>query len=228
MDRRFKIRLLLTVFLLGFLALSAQEDTSAAANDGSGIGSGIGGGIEREDPRAEESNIPLNIQPQNLEDAPSQEGENQPIQDDNSENLQAFRASGAGWDDIFQIILVLGFVIATIYGVFYFLKKMSKSSLIQDSTIQVISSKGIGTNKALHVVSVGNQYFLIGSGSHEIHKISELTDKETIDKLQLEESMGKPASASFSELFGKIFSGPQKQKSEYLSKQRDRIEELKP
>jgi len=91
---------------------------------------------------------------------------------------------------IFRVILTLAVVAAAIYGLVYFLKfrRNSRDNGGQDPFVKVLASVPLGTSRAVHVVSVGPQAWLVGSAETGVNLISEITDKDTINAMLLEES----------------------------------------
>ncbi len=136
--------------------------------------------------------------------------------------------------DFLRMILILLFVIACIYGLFFILKKAGSQKFAEDDLINVISSKSISAGKTLHIVEVGNQMIVIGAADNSISTLIEITDKETIDNIRLRKGeIKKPSENSFQQyLLNTIFrkKGETKDKSfkdninfDYFKKQRDRI-----
>ncbi len=91
------------------------------------------------------------------------------------------------WDFV-RMIIVLGIVIAIIYVVFYLLKRASGGRFENSPMIRVLGSHGLPANKALHLVEVGRQVFLIGVGDDSITLVSEISDQESLDELRLKAS----------------------------------------
>ena len=90
---------------------------------------------------------------------------------------------------IFRVVLTLALVAAAIYGVVFLLKKASRGGRVsQDPFLKVLAAVPIGTNRSVHVVTLGSQAWLVGSAEHGVNLISEITDKETLDAMILEDS----------------------------------------
>lgn len=81
--------------------------------------------------------------------------------------------------DLFRMILVLVLVTALIYAVFHLLRKFRFSENGGDKgDIRILSSKGLGPGKALHVVEIAGRYFVIGASDNSVSCITELTEEE--------------------------------------------------
>jgi len=91
---------------------------------------------------------------------------------------------------IFRVLLTLAVVAAAIYGLVYFLKfrRASRAGAAQDPFLKVLASAPLVTNRSVHVVSVGPQAWLVGSAENGVHLISEISDKDTINAMLLEDS----------------------------------------
>jgi len=91
---------------------------------------------------------------------------------------------------IFRIVLTLAAVAGAIYGLVFLLKKVSRQGggASQDPFLKVLATASIGASRALHVVSLGSQAWLVGSAEHGVSLISEVTDRETLDEMAMAES----------------------------------------
>jgi flagellar protein FliO/FliZ len=110
------------------------------------------------------------------------------------------------WDFV-RMVIVLGIVIAAIYVVFYLLKRASGGRFENSPMIRVLGSHGLPGNKALHLVEVGRQVFLIGVGDDSISYISEISDQESLDELRLKASTTSGETrGSFADMLSGFFS----------------------
>ena len=100
---------------------------------------------------------------------------------DGDGSLSVFSA----WDFI-RMILILAAVIGVIYGIFHLLKRSGNPKFQETRLIRVLSSKTLTGTRALHLVEVGNQVFLVGTSENAVNLVSEIVDKETVDGLKLQ------------------------------------------
>ena len=136
--------------------------------------------------------------------------------------------------DFLRMILILGVIIGLIYLIFYFLKKRGSPKLQNNELFEVISTQALSNNRTIHLVQVGNQYFLIGSGEQSVNLISEIKDQETIDEIRLKLSNVKSGDKRnfrniFSGLFGQggvRLDGSVNSNSDFLHKQRDKLRRM--
>lgn len=111
------------------------------------------------------------------------------------------------WDFV-RMVIVLGIVIAIIYVVFYLLKRASGGRFENSPMIRVLGSHGLPGNKALHLVEVGRQVFLIGVGDDSITLVSEISDQESLDELRLKASTTTTErSGNFADMLSGFFHG---------------------
>jgi flagellar biosynthetic protein FliO len=150
-------------------------------------------------------------------------------------NNQGVNVQAIGLSDLIRTIVVLLLVIGAIYAVMYILRKFSTNTIDGSSLIKVVGSKGLMKDASVHLLEVGNQVFLVGSGSSSVNLISEITDQETIDNIRLNLSNGSSSKKrAFSTIIsGYLGSGRKKNiKDEientenFLRKQRDRLKDL--
>ena len=97
-------------------------------------------------------------------------------------------AASSAIGGIIRMVLTLALVAAAIYGLVLLLKKTTRTNVTPDPFIKVLASAPIGTNRGLYVVSVGSQTWLVGAAEHGLNLISEITDKQTVDAMLLEDS----------------------------------------
>ncbi|MDR0554419.1 MAG: flagellar biosynthetic protein FliO [Treponema sp.] len=113
------------------------------------------------------------------------------------ESAMSFGETGGGsgnsvarTGDVVRMVLILALAAAAIYGVIFFLKRASRRRGQSNPYLKILSSAqlGAGANRFVHIISVGSQAWLVGSGEGGVTLISEIGDKEVIDALLLDES----------------------------------------
>lgn len=135
------------------------------------------------------------------------------------------------WDAI-RMVLVLGGVLGVIYLLFFLLKKAGRPVKDSGSIINVIATKNLTNNSAVHILKVGNQYFFVGAGDGNIRLLSEITDRETLDQFKLESSGSLTQNRSFSDILKGVFRGSgglgnvDKERSGFLKQQRERLKKM--
>ncbi len=156
--------------------------------------------------------------------------ENIPVK--NSEKKNANVRLISTWDFV-KMFLVLGGVVAVIYFIFFLLKRGAKKRFVENDLIRIVGSKNLSGGKALHVIKIGGSFFVIGVAENGINLVSEITDKETIDDLNLRLSeMESVKKANFQTTFSDIFKVGKKRDTvseslNFMKKQRERLNRLK-
>ncbi len=140
------------------------------------------------------------------------------------------------WDFI-RMVLVLALVIAAVYGVFFLLRRAAGARFRESELIKLLGSQPLPGNRALHLVQVGSQVFLVGSGDSGVSLISEITDQETIDELRLSgnNAAEPPPPRGFAELItGAVRSGDRGANGgestnpiQFMGRQRERLRRLR-
>jgi flagellar protein FliO/FliZ len=109
---------------------------------------------------------------------------------------------------ILRLVVALAAVAAAIYGIVFFLKKISRPSTQQGRFVKVLASAALGPNKAVHVIAVGSKAWLVGDTENGgVSLIAELTDQETVDAMILGDSRRSAESAGktgFANLFRNV------------------------
>ncbi len=157
------------------------------------------------------------------------------LTEDETEGNEDISVQPIGLGDLFRTIFVLVLVLGAIYAVLLIIKKFSVSTIDGSSLIKVVGSKAIMKDSAVHLLEVGNQVFLVGSGSNSINLISEITDKETIDNIRLNlPKENKVKKGSFSSLVSGYLGNANRKKTEekirqsetFLRNQKNRLKDL--
>jgi flagellar protein FliO/FliZ len=140
--------------------------------------------------------------------------------------------AGLGAWDFLSVLLVLGFVLLLIYGVFRLIKRGTKQKELTSPVVRVLGTATLAQGRYVHVVKAGPQVFLVGSGEGSVCLLGEITDKETIDTIQLAaEAEEASPKKDFSNILGIILGGGKIAKSkglgssplDGLKRQRDRL-----
>jgi flagellar protein FliO/FliZ len=89
---------------------------------------------------------------------------------------------------VFRTVLTLALAAAAVYGVVFFIRRSFRPRERRNSYLKVLTSAHLGSNRFVHVVNLGNQAWLVGSGEGGVSCIAEVEDRETLDALLLEDS----------------------------------------
>ncbi|MCL2762551.1 MAG: flagellar biosynthetic protein FliO [Treponema sp.] len=94
---------------------------------------------------------------------------------------------------LLRMLLTLAVVAAAIYGIVFFIKRLSRGTRTHDPFLKVLAGVPLGTNRSAHIVAVGSQAWLVGAAEHGVHLISEITDKDVLNAMFLEDSQKSAA-----------------------------------
>jgi flagellar protein FliO/FliZ len=134
---------------------------------------------------------------------------------------------------ILRMVLVLALAALAIYGVVFFIKRMSRSPEARDPNLKVLARAPLGNGAFTAVVSVGSKAWLIGGGDGGVSLIAEIDEAEALETMLLEDAR-KTAEAgvrfpdfrSLLKRFGGGSGNRPENHAESLRKQRDRLKGL--
>ncbi|TFH04027.1 MAG: hypothetical protein E4H09_04265 [Spirochaetales bacterium] len=130
--------------------------------------------------------------------------------------------------DLLRMVLVLGCVVAVIYIIFHFLKKSGSGRLGNNSFIRVLGSQTLPGNRAIYLVEVGGQVFMIGAGGDSVNLLAEITDKESIDEMMLRAGdVNAGSRKSFGDLVSGLLKTGQTGSMDLMRNQRERLQRLR-
>ncbi len=87
--------------------------------------------------------------------------------------------TGSFWNVFFVLIAFILIVI----GIIRLFKKSLKPQVIDSDFIRLVTTKQLRGDAYIHVLEVGNEMFLLGSGSTSV--INQIKDDETVQQLRL-------------------------------------------
>ncbi len=133
--------------------------------------------------------------------------------------------------DVVRMVLVLGGVLGVIYLLFHLLKKISRPVRDTGSLIDIISTKNLSNNGTVHLIKIGGQVFLVGAGDGNVRLVSEITDKETLDQIMLDNFSLQEEKRSFSDIIKGVLKGGtlkniDKDRHNFLKQQKDRLKNM--
>jgi flagellar protein FliO/FliZ len=138
----------------------------------------------------------------------------------------------SSWDFL-RMVLILAAVVGVIYLIFWLLKRGMRRQLPQNDLIHLLGTRNLTGNRALHLVELGKQVFLVGAAEGNISLISEIKNQETLDTIALEQSqMQARATQGFSHFFQSFLKSGKQQGSsvgdtiDFMKQQRQRLEKL--
>jgi flagellar biogenesis protein FliO len=86
---------------------------------------------------------------------------------------------------IFKTIMILGLLVGVFYYFFRFVTKKAGMNVLGQDVFHVLAVLPIGPNKFLQVVDFAGKLLLLGVSDSGINLITEIKDKEEIDRIRL-------------------------------------------
>lgn len=192
--------------LVPFLTFAQTADPSAT-----------GGAVSQPDASAEGSAETAEVDESSLV-----LGESSPESTDDASSVSAF-----GFWDFARMILVLACVVGVIYLIFYFLKRAGNGKYANSELIRVVGSQSLPGNRAIYLVQVGAQVFMIGAGGDSVTLLGEITDKETVDTMILAAAEQEtPPGRSFGDVVASLVKSGQGESLDLMRQQRERLQRL--
>ncbi|MDR3236987.1 MAG: flagellar biosynthetic protein FliO [Spirochaetia bacterium] len=97
--------------------------------------------------------------------------------------------------DIIKLIIILGLMVGGFYYFFKFVTKKTGINVRGADVIQTLAVSPVGANKYIQVVDIAGKVLVIGIADGGINLITEITNKDDIDRVRLAASSAAPLSA---------------------------------
>ncbi|MFB6344711.1 MAG: flagellar biosynthetic protein FliO [bacterium] len=165
-------------------------------------------------------------------DTPLTTGQEQSDPDINADLDNSSSGTSMTWFFI-KVVVVLAIILG---GIWLLSKILEKSGMAGtgNEIMGVRSTLSIGQNQYLQIVQVGPRYFMLGVTENSVTKLDEITDSDTIEALQLNESDNQDGQQprGFAEIFSNFVGSKnhdfkEESTSEYLDDLTDRVNQLK-
>jgi len=89
---------------------------------------------------------------------------------------------------VLRMVLVLALAALAIYGVVFFVKRLSRPQEIKDPHLKVLAKAPLSNDTFAAVVSVGTRAWLVGGSSGGVNLISEIDDPESLETMLLDDA----------------------------------------
>lgn len=96
----------------------------------------------------------------------------------------------------FKMIIILGLFGAGFYYFYRFVSRKTGVGIFGGDAIRVLSAVPLGQNKYLQVVDLAGKVLVIGVSDNAINLISEITDKDQIDRIRIMSTRTPPPGAA--------------------------------
>jgi flagellar protein FliO/FliZ len=95
---------------------------------------------------------------------------------------------GAPVPAILRMVLVLALAALAIYGVVFFIKRLSRPPPSRDPHLRVLARTPLGPNIFAAVLSVGSRAWLVGAGDGGVSLIAEIEEQEAVAAMLAEDA----------------------------------------
>ena len=89
---------------------------------------------------------------------------------------------------VIRMVIVLALAALAIYGVVFFIKRISRPQENRDPHLKVLARVPLSTDSYAAVISLGGKAWLVGGSSGGVNLISEIEDVETLETLLLDDA----------------------------------------
>jgi flagellar protein FliO/FliZ len=134
---------------------------------------------------------------------------------------------------VLRMVLVLALAALAIYGMVFFIKRMSRSPEARDPNLKVLARVPLGNGTFAAVISVGSRAWLVGGGDTGVSLIAEIDEAEALETMLLDDARktaeaGNARFPDFRSLLKRLGGGENQaaNHAESLRKQRDRLKGL--
>ncbi|MCL2025964.1 MAG: flagellar biosynthetic protein FliO [Leptospirales bacterium] len=109
------------------------------------------------------------------------------------------RTSGSSYVwDIFKLLIILGLMVGGFYYFFRYISKKTGINARGGDIMRTVAVLPIGQNKHIQVVDLAGKLLVIGVADNGINLITEITDKDNIDRIRFMDSYDDKASGGSS------------------------------
>jgi len=96
--------------------------------------------------------------------------------------------SGSSVFVMLRMILVLALAALAIYGVVFFIKRLTKPRQIRDPHLKILARIPLSNDTYAAVLSVGAKAWLVGGGSGGVNLISEIDEIESLETMLIDDA----------------------------------------
>jgi hypothetical protein len=130
------------------------------------------------------------------------------------------------WTFIKSIAFIMIFAAAAYLLIRYLAKKGGLPATADEKLVETVMTKFIGMGSYLQIVKVGATYYLLSLSTDGARLIDRITDKETIDFIELNKDDMKPKQTKFFDILTFFPKGKSLDKIDFLKNQKDRLKKL--
>lgn len=147
-----------------------------------------------------------------------------------ADSVVSSNRGGSTGSMLFQLIISLAVVCALIYGVLFIIRRSKRFTAADDPFLKPVAALTLAPNKTLHIVTLIDKAYLIGTADASLSLIAEITDKELIDAMNLHAAQTVGPKQDFASFLHTFFPAAKPKDAEvnpfdsFLTKQRERLQ----
>lgn len=130
------------------------------------------------------------------------------------------------WSTVKVIFFTALFGAAAYFIIRFLVSRSGLPATEDDNLLELILSKPAGLGSYLEIMKLGPTYYLLSVSSEGLRLIDKITDKETIDYIELNKEKLKPKDGKFFDLMSFFPSFKKIDKLGFLKGQKDRLKKL--
>lgn len=130
------------------------------------------------------------------------------------------------WTTVKVIIYTAFFAAGAYFLIRFILAKGALPHTGDDKIVEVILTRPLGMGSYIQIVKVGTSYYILSLSGEGAHLIDRITDKETVDYIELNKETLKPKTVKFFDFLSFFPQTKSLDKMEFLKNQKDRLKKL--
>jgi flagellar biosynthetic protein FliO len=156
---------------------------------------------------AADDTIPPGSESELVEESPGTPGEEAPVPEYEYEEPD-FGENNVSYPMlILRTVAVMGAIIVGLYLLFKFLVKNKSKIVTNSDVIKVLATYPLAANRMIQVVDIAGQVLVLGVSDSNINLITEVEDREVVDRIKLMSSKETNNTGSFKDQFFKMLGG---------------------
>lgn len=107
--------------------------------------------------------------------------------------------------DLVRMVLILGAVLAAIYGLFWLIRKRRGVQSPRNSLIKIKDQLTLGGTRSIYLLELGERVFMVGATDNSLSLLTEIEDSETLNGIRVESArQGAVSGESFSSMLSSL------------------------
>lgn len=137
--------------------------------------------------------------------------------------------------DVLRMLLVLGLVVAFIWGFVWLMRRLIKRPEEKLDGVKLLATFSLSTTRVIYFLETGKRVLMLSGAENGVQLLSEIDDQELIDSLRLNASRVAARKDPFMEMIARFLKKPDtpekdptnvKESGDFLRLQRERLRNL--